>query len=54
VIDEIVPADFDRELVEEHGADWMRTWDREIRGRGEAWLEDSEAAVEAATERAEH
>jgi iron(III) transport system substrate-binding protein len=48
VIDEIVPADFDRELVEEHGADWMRTWDREIRGRGAAWLERSAAAVEAA------
>jgi len=34
VLDEIVPADFDRDLVEQFGADWMRTWDREIRGRG--------------------
>jgi iron(III) transport system substrate-binding protein len=34
VLDEIVPADFDRGLVERFGADWMRTWDREIRGRG--------------------
>lgn len=40
VLDEIVPADHDRDLVEQFGAEWMKTWDREIRGRGADWLED--------------
>jgi len=38
VMDAIVPANVDRELIERFGDDWMRTWDREIRGRGEAYL----------------
>jgi iron(III) transport system substrate-binding protein len=32
---DIVPAAVDWELIEEHGAEWMARWDREIRGRGE-------------------
>ncbi|HMB54910.1 MAG TPA: extracellular solute-binding protein, partial [Thermoanaerobaculia bacterium] len=43
VLDEIVPADYDRGLVERSGADWMRTWDREIRGRGEERLAERPA-----------
>lgn len=38
VMDAIVPAKVDRELMERFGDDWMRSWDREIRGRGEAYL----------------
>ncbi len=38
VMDSIVPADVDRDLMERYGNDWMKTWDREIRGRGEAFL----------------
>jgi hypothetical protein len=34
VIDTIVPADVDRELIERYGPDWMTTWDRTVRGRG--------------------
>jgi iron(III) transport system substrate-binding protein len=45
VLDEIVPADYDRELVERFGADWMRTWDREIRGRGARRLAERTAAA---------
>ncbi len=33
---EIVPAAIDWTLLEEHGAEWMARWDREIRGRGRA------------------
>jgi iron(III) transport system substrate-binding protein len=32
---EIRPAELDWSLLEEHGADWMARWDREVRGRGE-------------------
>lgn len=47
VMDEIVPADFDRGLVEQYGADWMKTWDREIRGRGaERLRRQGEAAAQ--------
>lgn len=38
VIDAIVPADVDRELIARFGDDWMRTWDREIRGQGAGYL----------------
>ncbi|HEX6202168.1 MAG TPA: extracellular solute-binding protein [Thermoanaerobaculia bacterium] len=38
VIDAIVPADVDRELIARFGDDWMRTWDREIRGQGGDYL----------------
>jgi iron(III) transport system substrate-binding protein len=31
---EIVPADVDWRLIAERGQEWMRRWDREIRGRG--------------------
>lgn len=48
VLDEIVPADFDSDLVEKHGADWMKEWDREIRGRGEQWLEAHQGAADDA------
>lgn len=34
VLDEIVPAEVDRELLERYGPDWMATWDREVRGQG--------------------
>jgi iron(III) transport system substrate-binding protein len=34
VIDTIVPADVDRELIERYGPDWMTTWDRTVRGQG--------------------
>jgi iron(III) transport system substrate-binding protein len=34
VLDEMVPAALDWELVEAHGGEWMKTWDRTIRGRG--------------------
>ena len=31
---EIVPAELDWQLVAERGQEWMRRWDREVRGRG--------------------
>ncbi len=34
---EMVPADVDWELVDKHGAEWMATWDRTIRGKGAAF-----------------
>lgn len=34
VLDNLVPADVDWSLIAEHGDDWMRTWDREVRGQG--------------------
>lgn len=33
---EIRPAGVDWKLIEEHGAEWMARWDRQIRGRGGA------------------
>jgi iron(III) transport system substrate-binding protein len=38
VMDAIVPADVDGELIARYGDDWMRTWDREVRGRGAEYL----------------
>lgn len=38
VIDAIVPADVDRALIARFGDDWMRTWDRQIRGQGAEYL----------------
>jgi len=35
VLAELVPAEVDWDVIERHGADWMRTWDRTVRGRGE-------------------
>jgi iron(III) transport system substrate-binding protein len=32
---ELVPATLDWGLLERHGSEWMRTWDREIRGTGD-------------------
>jgi len=34
VLEEMTPAEVDWELIEQHGGDWMRTWDRTIRGQG--------------------
>lgn len=48
VIDGIVPADVDRGLIARFGDDWMRTWDREIRGRGAAYLAETAPAPAAA------
>ena len=31
---EIVRADVDWSLIAEHGQEWMRQWDREVRGHG--------------------
>jgi iron(III) transport system substrate-binding protein len=31
---EMKPADLDWKLLEEHGAEWMARWDREVRGKG--------------------
>jgi iron(III) transport system substrate-binding protein len=31
---ELVTAEPDWQLMESHGAEWMNTWDREVRGRG--------------------
>jgi iron(III) transport system substrate-binding protein len=36
VLDTIVPADVDRDLVERYIAQWMTTWDRTVRGHGGA------------------
>lgn len=41
VLAEMVAADFDRSLLAEKGGEWMSTWDRKIRGRGEELLERS-------------
>ena len=38
VMDDIVPSDVDRRLIARFGDDWMRTWDREIRGQGAGYL----------------
>jgi iron(III) transport system substrate-binding protein len=38
VLDAIVPAEVDRDLVGRFGDDWMKTWDRSIRGRGAEFL----------------
>jgi iron(III) transport system substrate-binding protein len=34
VMAEMIPAELDRELVAERAGEWMRRWDREVRGRG--------------------
>ena len=34
VLHDIVPADFDRDLLERYSQEWMSTWDRTVRGRG--------------------
>ncbi len=34
VMRELVPAELDWQLIEEHGDDWMRTWNRQVRGQG--------------------
>lgn len=34
VLDELVSEEVDWDLIEERGADWMTTWDREVRGQG--------------------
>lgn len=34
VLDDMVPAEVDWDVIERHGADWMRTWDRTVRGQG--------------------
>ena len=31
---ELVTAEVDWQLIERHGAEWMNTWDREVRGQG--------------------
>lgn len=41
VIDAIVPADVDRALIARFGDDWMRTWDRQIRGQGARYLAET-------------
>ena len=33
-LDQLVTAEVDWALVEEKGADWIHTWDREVRGKG--------------------
>ncbi len=33
VMDEIIPAEVDREMLSDYGAGWMSRWDREIRGQ---------------------
>ncbi|MEM7480448.1 MAG: extracellular solute-binding protein [Acidobacteriota bacterium] len=35
VLNRIVPAEIDRDIVERYGPDWMSTWDRTVRGRGD-------------------
>ena len=34
VLERMVPAEVDWELIEERGQEWMATWDRQIRGAG--------------------
>ncbi len=34
VLDRMVSAEVDWQLIEQHGPDWMTTWDRTIRGHG--------------------
>jgi iron(III) transport system substrate-binding protein len=34
VLRQLVPAKVDWQLIEEHGQEWMTTWDRTIRGKG--------------------
>jgi iron(III) transport system substrate-binding protein len=34
VLDEMVPAEVDWDVIRSHGAEWMRTWDRTVRGQG--------------------
>lgn len=48
VIDGIVPADVDSGLIARYGDEWMRTWDREIRGRGAEYLEATASRPAAA------
>ncbi|MEM7048619.1 MAG: extracellular solute-binding protein [Acidobacteriota bacterium] len=36
VLENIVPAEVDRDVIERHGPDWMSTWDRSVRGKGAA------------------
>lgn len=36
VMRELVPAGVDWDLIAENGDEWMRTWNREIRGQGES------------------
>lgn len=35
VLERMVVAEIDREEIERHGQEWMATWDRTVRGRGE-------------------
>lgn len=35
VLRDMVPAEVDWKLIEQNGQQWMATWDREVRGRGE-------------------
>jgi len=41
----LVAADYDRELAAAKGPEWMARWDREVRGRGNAWVPQSVAAT---------
>lgn len=34
VMRELVPAELDWQLIEQNGDDWMRTWNRQVRGQG--------------------
>jgi iron(III) transport system substrate-binding protein len=54
VLDAIVPATVDGDLVARFGDEWMKTWDRSIRGRGAEFLAVSRrraAAAEASARR---
>ncbi len=33
ILEDLVPADLDGRLLEEHGTEWMARWDREVRGK---------------------
>lgn len=46
VMDEIVPAEVDRDLLSEYSADWMSRWDRQVRGQSTAAASDDSAAAE--------
>lgn len=36
VLANLVPAPVDWKLIEQHGQEWMKTWDRTVRGKGKA------------------
>lgn len=44
VLRDLVPAAVDWKLIEQNGQQWMATWDREIRGRGEQGAAPAPAA----------